>query len=101
MKLTTENHNYPNPDYKWCIVHLGGKEIGRCDVREDGYVLRGGRKARPLEDVAMAMLKAAIADAKERRVQAVADETTAKLQMQALKVAARGKTPNVKLTGRP
>lgn len=94
MKLTTTVHQYPNPAYRWCIVYLDGLEIGRCDVRTDGYVLRGRRKVHPLDEAARLMLRAAITDARKRRTEAAADEARATLQLRGLKVKARSKTPN-------
>ena len=94
MKLTTETYSYPNPEHKWCIVKMDGMEIGRCDVRPDGYLLRGGRKVRPLEEVAGVLVRATIADAQDRKEKANADEVRAAAQLKSLKKQAKHKTPN-------
>lgn len=88
MKLTTTVHQYPNPAYRWCIVYLDGQEIGRCDVRADGYVLLGRRKAHPLEEAARLMLRATVTDARKRKAEAAAEEACALMQLRGLKVKA-------------
>ena len=88
-RLSTEIHDYLNPAYKWCVVRLDGVEIGICDVRPDGYVLRGARKVHSLDDIARLMLRGTIKAARKEAIMAAAAQQHALEQLRSLKAAGR------------
>jgi hypothetical protein len=99
--MTFEQHDYPNPKYKWCVVKLDGQEIGRCEMDSEGRLVpRGGRKAREPGEIGLLLVRNMLADARKRKSAALADETRALMLLRGLKVAAkRSKTPNAEVTG--
>lgn len=74
VKLTFEQHDYPNPKYKWCVVKLDGQEIGRCEMDSEGRLVpRGGRKAREPGEIGLLLVRNMLADARKRKSAALAD----------------------------
>lgn len=71
-------HSYPNPEYKYGVFSVLGKEIGLADKRGEGWVLRRKRKILSLTETAIALTKNNINDAQRRKVQAMTDENEAK-----------------------
>jgi hypothetical protein len=90
MKLSIEEHPYPNPAYRFGVFSVEGFQIGAADKKPDGWVLRPrGRKVMSAHEAALAMVKANLKDAQIRKLKASADEAGAQMMLLALR-----KTPN-------
>lgn len=91
MNLSIEEHAYPNPAYRYGIFRIDGREIGSAEKNGDGWTRKGGRKVMTAEQMAEALLRDALKDARKRKLQASTDEAAAKMLLRGIGVL---KVPN-------
>ena len=87
MELRIEEHDYPNPSYKWVSISLDGMEIGRCNKTPEGLVPIGKRKPIEPSGLAEALVRGTLADARKRMKAAAADESRALLLLQKIRAS--------------
>lgn len=84
-QLTIAEYAYPNPSHRYGIFTVAEVVVGRADkAGDDGWILRGGRKARSARETLVAMLRAAVSDARARQTEAAADEKRAHQMLRSL-----------------
>lgn len=93
--LNIEEHSYPNPDYKYGEFSIDGRNIGRAEKHQNGWILRGSRKVRSENDIVFILLDRMIRDARNRKIEATLDEQWAMEALLEAKINTSSRTTNL------